>query len=210
MEFLMILSALVILVTPKSSGSWIMGLCRGFNPSKPDLNIFSFLQKSLFLSNQSAQPFLKSEILLPMLFNKSASSTLFTYNTFDFTFSSTTTTSLKPNTVMLTSFGPTKDFSSSSSMKELLLTGVVKWGGPARGPLQKNAGWVAYFNLLRSAPHNSQSAWAKCGAGWVGPPNFKMYNFFFLHPIFSSCSLIFYILKFLITSYYTCFMKIIL
>ena len=120
MEFLMILSALVIPVTPATSGSWIMGLRRGFNPSKPDLSILSFLKKSLFLSNQSPQPSLRGETLLPMAFNKSASSTHFTCNTFDFTFSSTATSS-EPNTVMPTSSGPTKGPSSSSSMKELLL-----------------------------------------------------------------------------------------
>ncbi|KAK7364183.1 hypothetical protein VNO80_12660 [Phaseolus coccineus] len=55
-----------------------------------------------------------------MPFNKSASSTLFTYNTFDFTFSSTAKSS-ELNTVMPTSSEPTKGPLSSSSMKELLL-----------------------------------------------------------------------------------------
>jgi len=93
--------------------------------------------------------------------------------------------------------------------------GVAKWDGSAYNLLKKTRAGCLFqsVGLLRPISHNPQPARTKCGAGRVGPHkshNFKMYTFFFYTLIFSSYSVIFYILKFLITSYYACFMKIIL
>jgi len=54
--------------------------------------------------------------------------------------------------------------------------GVAKWGGPARDPLKKNSGRVAYFNPLAclGPPRITHSP---RGVGRVGPHNphnFKM------------------------------------
>ena len=81
-------------------------------------------------------------------------------------------------------------------------------------PTEKNAGRVAYFNPLARLGPPRITRGPSAGRGGLACitynlHNFKMYTFFYT-PIFSSCSLIFYILKFLITSYYACFMKIIL
>ena len=104
------------------------------------------------------------------------------------------------------------DFCLQSKLYTIhLVLEVAKWGGPTRSPLKKR-GAGCLFQLagpLRPVPQLAQT---KCGAGRVDPHNphkFKMYNFFHT-PIFSSCSLIFYIPKFLITSYYASFMEIIL
>ena len=90
--------------------------------------------------------------------------------------------------------------------------GVAKWSGPCgavRSPLKKNAGPVAYFNLLAHLgpphithnPHGPSAGWGELAR--ITHITLKCIIFFYT-PIFSSCSLIFYIPKFLITSYYAC------
>jgi len=56
---------------------------------------------------------------------------------------------------------------------------VTKWGGSCRlacDPLIKRGAGCLFqpAGLLRPAPYNPQPAHAKCGAGRVGPHNFKI------------------------------------
>uniref|UniRef100_A0A7C9ELA6 Uncharacterized protein n=1 Tax=Opuntia streptacantha TaxID=393608 RepID=A0A7C9ELA6_OPUST len=99
--FCISLSPLVSPVTPTPSGSCKSGLFRGFKTSKLDLNILSFLKKSLLASNHGPQPSLNGESRDPN-FNKSASSMPLIWTTFALT-SSSTGTSSEPNATLLRS-----------------------------------------------------------------------------------------------------------